>query len=140
VLHGLVQFAEESNLSSLVALVTGGEPEALDDWATRYPTATGDVASVVRQMLTHAEVLRGRTCHWSGSEALTKYEMACNIADVLDAPTGHLRPDRRPHADRPRDPRLDCQLLEDLGVGTRTPLREVLPQVITCALGQEIAP
>jgi hypothetical protein len=47
-------------------------PETVDDWATRYPTATRDVATVSQQILTHAEHLRGRTCHWSGTEAMTK--------------------------------------------------------------------
>lgn len=140
VLHGSVEFPEESNLSSLVPLVTSGQPGTVDDWAIRYPTATRDVAIVLWQMLIQAAALHGRTCHWSGTEARTKYEMACAIGDVLDATTGHLRPERRPHPTRPRDPRLDCRLLEGLGVGTRTPLREALPQVIASALGQEIAP
>jgi dTDP-4-dehydrorhamnose reductase len=140
VLHGRVEFAAESNLSSLVPLVTAGTPATVDDWAVRYPTATRDVATVLGQMLAHAGVLRGRTWHWSGTEAATKYEMALAIGDVLDLPTDHLRPERRPDPTRPRDPQLDCRMLEGLGFGARTPLRAALPEVIACALGRAVTP
>lgn len=139
VLHGSVEFPEESNLSSLISLVAAGTLATIDDWAIRYPTATGDVATVLRQMLTHAAALRGLTCHWSATEALTKYEMALAIGELLDVHVGQLRPERCPHPTRPGDPRLDCRLLEELGFTARTPLREALPQVIASTLGRQAA-
>lgn len=140
VLHGPVEYPGESNLSSLIPQILTARPASIDDWATRYPTATSDVASTLRQMLHHAPVLRGQTCHWSATEGLTKYAMARVIAQTLDAPFGHLRPDRDPHPGRPRDPRLDCQFLEGLGIGSRTPLQDALPAVIASTLNQESTP
>lgn len=32
------------------------------------------------------------TFHWSGNEQMTKYEMACAIADAFNLPSSHLRP------------------------------------------------
>jgi len=121
VLVGPVQFAAESNLTALVPLVVGRKPSQVDDWAIRYPTYTSDVADVLLRAMDHDNVLRGIICHCSGLEALTKYQMACMVADHLGVAADHLSADPSPNASRPRDTRLDCGLLEGLGIATRTP-------------------
>ncbi|NXF52388.1 MAT2B adenosyltransferase, partial [Oceanites oceanicus] len=66
------------------------------------------------------------TFHWSGNEQMTKYEMACAIADAFNLPSSHLRPITDcpvVGALRPRNAQLDCSKLEMLGIGQRTPFR-----------------
>ncbi|MEJ1274793.1 methionine adenosyltransferase II beta [Cricetulus griseus] len=66
------------------------------------------------------------TFHWSGNEQMTKYEMACAIADAFNLPSSHLRPITDSPvigAQRPRNAQLDCSKLETLGIGQRTPFR-----------------
>uniref|UniRef100_S4RXI3 Methionine adenosyltransferase 2 subunit beta n=1 Tax=Petromyzon marinus TaxID=7757 RepID=S4RXI3_PETMA len=64
--------------------------------------------------------------HWSGNEKMTKYEMACAMADAFNLPSSHLRPVEEPPSGvpRPHDAHLDTSLLESLGVGQRTPFRQ----------------
>jgi dTDP-4-dehydrorhamnose reductase len=134
VLYGPVRYMEESNMTSLVPLVMKGTPAVVDDWAIRYPTLTTDVAHVVVGMLAHNERLRGRVCHWSANEALTKYAMAALIGQMLGFSTDHLTPDTTPSSSRPRDTLLDVSLLHDMGVAYRTPLHSALPEVLHHAL------
>lgn len=134
VLYGPVRYLDESNMTSLVPLVTKGTPAAVDDWAVRYPTLTTDVAQVVGGMLANDDRLRGQVCHWSANEALTKYAMAGLIGRTLGLPTDHLTPDATPSASRPRNTLLDVSLLQSMGVGCWTPLDSALPEVLRRAL------
>lgn len=125
-LFGPVESLEESPVTSIAKEMLGEGPVTLDHWATRYPTSTGDVAFVCRQLVERrreAPTLAG-TFHWSGDEALTKYEMGRAVAEEwgLDV---RLIPDARPPsgAARPRNSRLDCSGLERLAIGRRTPFR-----------------
>lgn len=131
VLYGPVEYADESNLTSLVPLVRSGTPTRIDDWAIRYPTLTTDVGAVVAGMLAHRPDLTGTVAHWSGDEGLTKHAMALRIGAVLGFATAHLTPDPTAVTSRPHDTRLDCGLLEKLGVGHRTPLSEGMRAVLT---------
>ena len=134
VLHGPVEHATECTLASLISTVASGKPVAVDDWAVRYPTDTRAVAAVVADMLDHADAVAGLTCHWSGDEAFTKYAMARAVGRHLGLATDQLRPERCPDPARPHDPRLDCQLLADLGLGTRTTFAQSLPGVVASVL------
>ncbi|CAM9442454.1 unnamed protein product [Lampetra fluviatilis] len=131
VLYGAVETLAESAVSVMFDRVQHANKSAdLEHWQQRYPTHTRDVALVCRQLtelhLQDPAAIRG-IYHWSGNEKMTKYEMACAMADAFNLPSSHLRPVRSEPpsgASRPHNAQLDTSLLESLGVGQRTPFRQ----------------
>lgn len=126
-LYGDVESLSESSVTSLVEELQVGVPAAekkprvLDHYQTRFPTLAADVAVVVRKLSDR----RSRHCalsgtwHFSASQALTKYEMACKIGDVLGESTAHLEPrtDAPPDGNtRPRDARLDITAIKLMSI------------------------
>jgi dTDP-4-dehydrorhamnose reductase len=137
-LFGHIVDWQESAVTSLVPPIAASAalnaPAAvMDAWAIRYPTYTGDVAHVIRQMLErHAagEAICG-VAQWSGAEPMTKFDMAMRIARVLDV-DARIEP-RYANADatpRPHDCHLDSSRLETLGIGRRTPFDTALMNVL----------
>jgi dTDP-4-dehydrorhamnose reductase len=137
-LFGHIVEWQESAVTSLVPAVVASAahnaPAAvMDDWATRYPTFTGDVAYVIRQLLERYE--QGEPicgiAHWSAAEPMTKFEIAKRIARALGV-AARIEP-QRASADatpRPRDCQLDASRLEALGIGRRTPFDTALRSVL----------
>jgi len=128
--------AESSVTSSVPALLqmTPAVPLRLDHWATRYPTHTADVASVIRQMTLRRRVdpaLAG-VFHWSGDAPHTKYTLGLLMARILGVSPEAVLPDDAPTsgAPRPRDAHLDCSRLDALGIGARTPLEPALREIL----------
>jgi len=134
ILYGQVEDLEESPISVITGQIISGETLQFDDWAIRYPTSTGDVALVLKQILNHKIVNPdfGGICHWSGDEAFTKYGMAKVICDLLgislDKISGLISP--AGGASRPKDAHLDCGLLESLGIGHRTAFKDGVSKMI----------
>uniref|UniRef100_A0A4X2JWT5 Methionine adenosyltransferase 2 subunit beta n=1 Tax=Vombatus ursinus TaxID=29139 RepID=A0A4X2JWT5_VOMUR len=129
VLYGEVEKLEESAVTIMFDKVQFSNKSAnMDHWQQRFPTNVKDVASVCRQLAEKRMLdptIKG-TFHWSGNEQMTKYEMACAIADAFNLPNSHLRPITDSPvlgAPRPRNAQLDCSKLETLGIGQRTPFR-----------------
>ncbi|XP_064135122.1 methionine adenosyltransferase 2 subunit beta isoform X1 [Loxodonta africana] len=146
VLYGDVEKLEESAVTIMFDKVQFSNKSAnMDHWQQRFPTHVKDVATVCRQLAEKRMLdpsIKG-TFHWSGNEQMTKYEMACAIADAFNLPSSHLRPVSTWHprpsckfrsiititdspvlgAQRPRNAQLDCSRLETLGIGQRTPFR-----------------
>ncbi|XP_037762789.2 methionine adenosyltransferase 2 subunit beta [Chelonia mydas] len=129
VLYGEVEKLEESAVTVMFDKVQFSNKSAnMDHWQQRFPTNVKDVASVCRQLSEKRMLdpsIKG-TFHWSGNEQMTKYEMACTIADAFNLPSSHLRPITDSPvvgALRPRNAQLDCSKLEMLGIGQRTPFR-----------------
>ncbi|MEI7900273.1 MAG: SDR family oxidoreductase [bacterium] len=144
ILYGEVETLDESPVTVLAKnMLTAlpGERLAMENWATRYPTHTGDVATVLRQMvahkLTHPDF--SGIFHWSGHEPRTKYGMACVLARVLPFDPARLAPDSTPPvgAPRPQDCHLDSSALETLGIGQRTPFASALPTLLAPHLQSE---
>jgi dTDP-4-dehydrorhamnose reductase len=81
VLYGDVERADESSVTALLEAVqrsaSSVEPVPVDDWATRYPTLTADVAFVLRGLAERKLKFCGffGTWHASGTEAFTKLEL-----------------------------------------------------------------
>ncbi|XP_060693362.1 methionine adenosyltransferase 2 subunit beta isoform X1 [Hemiscyllium ocellatum] len=128
-LYGNVEKLEESSATSLFGKVQCHSAVAcIDHWQQQYPTHVADVARVCRQLSERRiqdPAIHG-VFHWSGNERMTKYEMACTMADVFNLPSNHLRPvTGRPAvgAARPQDVQLNCSRLERMGIGQRTPFR-----------------
>jgi dTDP-4-dehydrorhamnose reductase len=110
ILYGEVETLEESPITTLLNELLNPTPHAVDHWAVRYPTYIGDVAQTLRnwseQLLSNSQS-RG-IYHMSGAEALSKYEMACTIGDVLRLDHSHLSPNYQPPTGTPRP--KNCQL------------------------------
>lgn len=137
ILYGDVESLDESPVTVLAKNMLAARPDerlAMEDWATRYPTHTADVADVLRQMVAHKLAhpdFRG-TFHWSGDEPLTKYGMALAFAPLLGFDPARLVPDATPPsgAPRPKDCHLGTSDLERLGIGRRTPFAAALPAIL----------
>ncbi len=137
ILYGATDDLAESAATLVAAQLLALKPGAalrLDDWSTRYPTHTGDVAVVLRQLIEHrqADPSFGGILHWSGDEPLTKYGMGCVMADALGIPRSRLEPNPSPGSGtpRPKDCHLDCSALEVLGIGRRTDFAEALRSLL----------
>jgi S-adenosylmethionine synthetase len=134
VLYGQIETLEESPVTIIAkGLLPGGEIK-LDHWQTRDPTSTADVAAVLRQMLesrVESASIAG-TVHWSGDEAMTKYDMGRTMCQIWGLPHDNLipQPDPPGGAPRPKDTQLDCGKLEALGIGQRTRFRDALAAAI----------
>ncbi|XP_053574551.1 methionine adenosyltransferase 2 subunit beta isoform X2 [Bombina bombina] len=129
VLYGDVEKLEESAVTIMFDKVQYSNKSAnMDHLQQRFPTYVKDVARVCLQLT--EKRLQNPTIkgifHWSGSEQMTKYEIACAMADAFNLPSSHLRAitDEPVGATpRPWNPKLDCSKLEALGIGQRTPFR-----------------
>uniref|UniRef100_A0A8C8WJK7 Methionine adenosyltransferase 2 subunit beta n=1 Tax=Panthera leo TaxID=9689 RepID=A0A8C8WJK7_PANLE len=95
VLYGEVEKLDESAVTVMFDKVQFSNKSAnMDHWQQRFPTHVKDVATVCRQLAEKRMLdpsIKG-TFHWSGNEQMTKYEMACAIADAFNLPSSHLRP------------------------------------------------
>ncbi len=134
ILYGEVESLDESAVTIIATLLSKREPQSVDHWSKRFPTHTGDVARVIAQIVARRErdpEFHG-TYHWSGSECLTKYEMALLMADAWQMSADHLSPapDKPQGAPRPYDCQLDTSKLEALGIGAHTPFPEGIAQAL----------
>ncbi|XP_072120189.1 methionine adenosyltransferase 2 subunit beta [Mobula birostris] len=129
VLYGPIEELEESAVCAIFSSVQSPERLAsVDHWQQRFPTHVADVARVCRELSERRmqDSSVSGIFHWSGNERMTKYEMACTMADVFRLPRNHLQPVTDPPPTgtlRPHDARLDCSRLERMGIGQRTPFR-----------------
>jgi dTDP-4-dehydrorhamnose reductase len=137
ILYGEVEELGESPVTVLAKNMLSarpGERLAMEHWATRYPTHTTDVAVVLRQMVERrlADANFKGVLHWSGSEPMTKYDMALAYAPLLGFDPARLVPDAAPPtgAPRPKDCHLDSSALERLGIGQRTPFADAFPAIL----------
>ena len=137
-LYGPVIDWSESAVTSLTPSIVesaraAGIPAVMDAWAIRYPTFTPDVAVVIRQLLERCEngnVTSG-VVHWSGNEPMTKFEIAEHIAQVLRV-DANITAQRTPLdlTPRPKDCYLSSRLLEEMGIGRRTPFDKAIWDVL----------
>ncbi|XP_066502718.1 methionine adenosyltransferase 2 subunit beta isoform X1 [Hoplias malabaricus] len=134
ILYGEVEKVEESAVSVLWDRVQeGAESCTIDHCQQRFPTYTSDVARVCRNLAERAlqdPSIRG-IFHYSGKEQMTKYEMACAIADAFNLPSSHLIPlTEQPTgagAQRPQNAQLECSRLELLGLSIEpTPFKTAI--------------
>jgi dTDP-4-dehydrorhamnose reductase len=134
ILYGSVESLAESPVTMIAQQLLQEEKPTFDHWATRYPTHTGDVAYVLRQMierkLNHPEL--GGICHFSGSEAHTKYTMARVMCDIMNIPVERIAAAKSAPAGapRPQNTHLDCQRLESLGICRQTTFEHGVAEAI----------
>jgi dTDP-4-dehydrorhamnose reductase len=134
ILYGKVETLDESGVTLLLCDLQTPRPKKIDHWAIRYPTSTDDVAQTLRgwadRLLAESES-RG-IYHMSGGEALTKYEMACAMAEELGLDHSHLSPDPAAPdgAPRPQNCQLDLSRLQQETTLIQTPFREAIARVL----------
>lgn len=126
ILYGEVEVLEESAVTVIARTLLDSRPNKLDHWGVRHPTLVDDVGeaclALARVCLTSKRSCSGRW-HFSGGEAMTKYDMAMAMAQAVGLDASHLQPDDCPPAGapRPRDCSLDCSRLDKLVRLRRTP-------------------
>lgn len=129
----LAESLSESAVTSLCSDLKSGIRE-VDAWQQCYPTWTGDVAIVLKNMVElhlAGECLKG-IYHFSSSERFTWYEMMLIVAKVsgLDA-SGISAVRSPPGTSLPRDTQLDCsRLTQLLGRFPETRLHDGLQQCL----------
>lgn len=112
----------------------------MDNVAIRFPTGispssgankaeVSDVSRVIRDIaelyLVNPSAFKfPEILHFSGSEKMTKYDMAVKFAEILGVPTDHLERvdaiDERASVNRPRDCQLDVGRLKELGINVQS--------------------
>jgi dTDP-4-dehydrorhamnose reductase len=128
ILYGPVESLDESPVTVIAADLLAGKGGRVDNWATRYPTHTADVAFVIRQLIEHKskDPAFSGICHWSGNEPFTKFGMAQIFCHILDIPKDTITPQDSPPpgTPRPKNSHLDCSRLESLHIGRQTPFKK----------------
>lgn len=133
-LFGPTTQLKESGVTALLETVAGKTPGKIDDWAIRFPTSVEEVAEVLGQCL--QRINDGHrfsgVYQWSGNTALTRYQLALLVGEIVGLDTGHLQPDANPAMAEPRP--YNCQLdksrLQELGITGDETLRSQLERVL----------
>ena len=145
ILYGNVERLDESPVTSIAGNMldaSGSECIKVENWAIRYPTLTDDVAYVIREMLLHKEKhpsFKG-IFHWSGNEAMTKYDMAKIFADYLNFDEARLTPvnSAPTGAPRPKNSQLDSSRLRSIGIERYTPFKDAIPIILKDVLKSRV--
>jgi len=113
-------------IETLLKKVLSAEHCGIDHCYIRHPTWVRDAARAVRFLLERGAA---GIFHYSTPEALTKYEMAVAIAEVLGIEHDHIEPLKKPpptDAPRPVDSGLDWSKIRQMGFTHSTPFTEVV--------------
>jgi len=134
ILYGAVERLDESGVSLLLHELQTLIPNKINHWAIRCPTFVDDVAQTLRGWADR--LLTDSACsgiyHMSGSEPLTRYEMACTMAEELGLDHSHLSPDPAAPcgAPRPKNCQLDLSRLQRETPLIQTPFRKGIVQAL----------
>lgn len=135
ILYGEVETLDESPVTLLVNKILNPSPSTEDHWATRYPTYVGDIAQTLRNWSEKILNQDGNAgiFHFSGSEALSKYEIVCAISEAFKLDHRHIAPNTNPPggAPRPKDCRLNTQRIQQQTVIQQTSFHESIHQILT---------
>lgn len=130
ILYGRVETLSESPVTEIAEKLLSNKTIEAEDWATRYPAHADDVARAIAliaaQLVCPDDLSAGGIYHFAGHQAMTKYGMACVIAQALNLDPALIQPDPNPPpgAPRPKDCRLDPSRLEALGFTPRIAFSE----------------
>jgi dTDP-4-dehydrorhamnose reductase len=117
VLYGDVTHLAESAVTIIAEQISETTPSEHDHWAIRYPTHVEDIALTLKDLLKEPEHLGG-IFHISNHQAMSKYDMACIIAEHRHYPQALLTPQPTPSqtAQRPYNCALKDTRLTELGI------------------------
>ncbi|BBN80081.1 NAD(P)-dependent oxidoreductase [Pseudoalteromonas sp. A25] len=132
VLYGDVSELAESAVSVIATQISATETTKHDNWAVRYPTHVEDIAFTLRDLLKCPENLGG-IFHISDNQAMSKYDMACIMADILGYPKSLLEPFDEPSqsAARPHDCALADSRLKPQGIAHGRDFKQAIQSVLT---------
>jgi len=131
ILYGEVETLDESPVTLMLHKLLDPTPVVEDHWALRYPTYVGDVAQTLRNWLPTLGNSAG-IYHFSGSEALTKFEMLNRMGKNLNLSTEHITANSEPPsgAPRPQNSQLDISRLKNKTVLQQTPFSENIERIL----------
>ena len=117
VLYGDVTHLGESAVTTLAQQLSATAPSRHDNWAIRYPTHVADIAMSIRDLIQQQDKLGG-IFHISGTQKMTKYQMACLMADALGYDSNLLEPLGQPNdgTPRPYNCALENKRLKAMGI------------------------
>ncbi|CAH9067204.1 dTDP-4-dehydrorhamnose reductase [Pseudoalteromonas holothuriae] len=131
VLYGDVAELAESAVSVIATQISATEKTQHDNWAVRYPTHVEDIAFTLRDLLKHPANLGG-IFHISDTQAMSKYQMACIMADVLGYSSTLLEPIDLPSqsAARPHNCALADSRLNKLGIAYHRDFKVAIGEIL----------
>jgi dTDP-4-dehydrorhamnose reductase len=114
VLYGYVEEIGESAITVICKTLLSSNSTKIDHWAKRFPTLVDDIGEVIVKML---KVKPAGVFHYSGNEAMTKYDIVRLMANVLGLSADHISgdPNEPGGAPRPQDCQLDVECLNEIG-------------------------
>ena len=130
VLYGWVETLDESAVTSIAKALLKTEAVQTDHWATRFPTLVNDLGLVIDKMLTKKPA---GIYHFSGEEAMTKFEITKIMGDALGKSYEHISgSDSAPGgAPRPKDCQLDMTKLKEDGFYVKpTSIKAVIGDIL----------
>jgi S-adenosylmethionine synthetase len=142
VLYGEVETLGESAVTVIAQHVSANPHSEHDDWAIRYPTHVEDIALTIKDLVLAGADQCGGIFHISDNQAMTKYTMACCIAEILGQDPSALvaLPEPTQTAARPYNCALKDTRLGLLGIHHNRPfadgIRACLAAHISTALNQ----
>lgn len=136
ILYGDVESLQESAVTVLFDKVkVTSQKCVMSDYERRYPTHCADVAYVIKELcsrrMQEPASVQG-IYHWSGSEEMTKYDMALIMAQVCNLSTDHIVADKEPSkgAPRPYNAQLHPGRVTALGINKFTPFEQGIKEVL----------
>lgn len=133
ILYGPTERLEDSAVTILAANLAkaNGRTVLMDDSAIRYPTLTTDIAEQIYRLIGAMQGGLHGIFHYSGEEAMTKFQMGLHLAPYVHATRAQCLPDvRPPQVPRPYDCHLSTRRLKQLGLYVRpTPFAEALREL-----------
>lgn len=133
VLYGDVETLSESAVTIIAEQIQQNPTASQDNLAIRYPTHVDDIANTLIDLIAlPAEQSQG-IFHISNHQAMTKYEMALCIADILQLDKSQLIANNTPTHDatRPHDCTLLDTRLKALNISHQRDVKTGLRQVLT---------
>ncbi|MCL1040118.1 SDR family oxidoreductase [Shewanella marisflavi] len=120
ILYGQVESLAESAVLVMLTQLVSQEASTQDNWATRSPTSTLDIANALVAMMTRQQTLGDVSgiYHFTGAERMTKYQMLVKMAKILGLSHQHIAPLSTPNdsAKRPKDCSLSMARLKSLAI------------------------
>ncbi|RJE77393.1 NAD(P)-dependent oxidoreductase [Pseudoalteromonas sp. MSK9-3] len=132
VLYGDVTHLAESAVTVIAEQINETTPSEHDHWAVRYPTHVEDIALTLKDLLKQPDNLGG-IFHISNHQAMSKYDMACIIADHRNYPRSLLTPLPTPSqtAQRPYNCALKDTRLAKLGISHQRDFSTAIKHILS---------
>lgn len=135
VLYGQIESLEESAITVIAKLFENQDSCQVDDWAIRYPAYVDDISHAIKLLIDKIrtdKIQPPQIIHFSGPDALTKYEMAKIMAEKCQLDDQYLTANQAAPAGapRPHNCQLNDEALMKLIELKKTSLKDVIASLI----------